>query len=130
MDIRVIGRTGYSTPTTLAGIDGNALISIQNRSSTSSTVTWHSPRNGAILDVVYSQPYDRDTYLYVKIPAYSGVGFFLETNGLLRKDTGVPTYVGWDMSTVSDISTIATQDAISTCTVGTSSAGVVADGAK
>lgn len=128
MNIRVSGRTGYSTASTLAGIDGSAVISIQNRGSTSSTVSWHSPRNGCILDVVYTQPYERDTHIYVKIPAYSRVGFFVETNGLLRKDTGTPTYIQWDMSTVADISALTTQDAISTCSMGTTSAGLIADG--
>jgi amylovoran biosynthesis protein AmsF len=128
MNIRVSGRTGYSTASALAGIDGSAVISIQNRGSTASTVSWHSPRNGCIHDVVYTQPYERDTHIYVKIPAYSRVGFFVETNGLLRKDTGTPTYIQWDMSTVADISELTTQDAVSTCSMGTTSAGLIADG--
>jgi len=128
MNLRVIGRAGYSSASTHAGIDGSAIISIQNRSTASSTVSWHAPRNGGILDVVYTQPYERDTHIYVKIPAYSRVGFFAETNGLLRKDTGTPTYIQWDMSIVADISTLTTQDAVSTCSLGTTSAGIIADG--
>lgn len=127
--MRFLGRTGYSSGSSTSPISSEAVVSIQNRGSTSATVSWECPYAGPLSDVKYTQPYNTDTNIYVQVPAYSVVGIFIESTGPTRNETGAPVNFSWDMATVEDITSISNiTDAPSVSSVGTTTAGFVFDG--
>ena len=129
--IKAIGRGSYNAASASGGsVVAEATIAIQNRQTTDRTVSWScTPNNTPVLDVKYTQLYARDVDLYVQIPAYSVVGFVIETNGPTRYDSGAPFGITWDMAVVSDMAAISgLQEAPETTSVGTRAVNMLFDG--
>jgi len=130
--IKCIGRTGFATPgTATGGIEGFSEITIQNRGTLTNTVQFNGFRTSAITDVRYEKNFTSDTIVYVRVNAFSRVGFEAFSTGTSRLDAGEHSYIDWDMSVISDDDLAAIdglQTAFRSAAWGTSSAGIVADG--
>ena len=131
--INITTRNGFSTPNAArGGLDGNCVITIQNRSATTATVTWHGQSVGSgILAVRYEKPFASDTAVYVQLAGFSRMGVTAQSTGTTRIDAGVHSYVNWDMTAISsdDLNAIdGLMTALNLNSWGTTTAGLIADG--
>jgi len=131
--VNIVTRNGFATPNAArGGLDGNCVITIQNRSASTSTVTWHGQSVGSgILAVRYEKPFTSDTALYVQLAGFSRMGVTAHTTGTTRIDAGVHTYVNWDMSVIADADLNAIDGLLTPLNLnswGTTTAGLIADG--
>lgn len=87
---------------------GKCVITMQHKDTTDNfTVSWYREGNSAILDVMYTQPYKNDFYIYVQVAAYSySVGTFIYTTGTNRLESGIHFYFDPSLSVVSDITAV------------------------
>lgn len=131
--IHFVTRNGFATPSSSnGGLEGDCVVTIQNRGATTNTVTWHGQRGtSGILAVRYEKPFTSDTRLYVQLAGFSRMGVRVTSTGTTRLDAGVHSYVNWTMTEISsdDLSAITDlQTPISVNTWGTTTAGIIADG--
>lgn len=131
--IHIVTRNGFSTPNaTRGGLDGDCVITIQNRSATTDTVSWHGQSVGSgILAVRYEKPFATDTAVYVQLAGFSRMGVTVHTTGTTRLDAGEHSYVNWDMSTISSDDLNAIDGLLTPLNLnswGTTTAGLIADG--
>ena len=131
--INITTRNGFATPNAArGGLDGNCVITIQNRSATTSTVTWHGQSVGSgILAVRYEKPFTSDTAVYVQLAGFSRMGVTAQSTGTTRIDAGVHSYINWDMSTITDADLNVIDGLMTPLNLnswGTTTAGLIADG--
>jgi len=131
--INITTRNGFATPNAArGGLDGNCVITIQNRSATTSTVTWHGQSIGSgILAVRYEKPFTSDTALYVQLAGFSRMGVTAHSTGTTRIDAGVHSYVNWDMTSIAEADLNAIDGLMTPLNLnswGTTTAGLIADG--
>lgn len=116
VEMRLSGSAGFNAvdpsttnPRTASIGNGTSVIRIQHKGTTDGlTVSWHNEGSGAVQGVMYTQPYNTDVNVYVKIPAYTyKTGIFITTTDFNRLDQGATFQFTPYLSIVSDINAIS-----------------------